>query len=314
MVNRTRATTVSTVPVCLAILALLVALPGCGLGDRQRNAEVIHRSRARVADADTAVGTLHLELEVDESAMDRLEAAQRERLAEALAGSAGRPELTVQTGLDARTRRARVSFGDATGPGSVFADTAVFVRRQNARPTERRTWATLDLADLPDKERPLDASDMTPGAILTAVASTVNPVYLLELAEGALAGSVKRGGTDAVAGAEVTRYDANISLDKAITQLDFDDDERKIRLRLFHLLGARKDVLPASFWIDGEGRLRRMQVEFEQRVTRQRKNSLTATLELTAFVGEDLDAPAPEETVEYEAFGRLVRSALPEGA
>ena len=302
-------------PAWVVVLALIGPIAGCGLGDRQRNAEVIHRSRARVVDAEAAAGTLHLELEVDESAIDRLEAAERNELVAALASSEGRPELTVQTGLDASSRRARVSFGDLTAPGSVFADTAVFVRRQNARPTERRTWATLDLADLPDRERPLDASDMSPGAILAAVASTVNPVYLLELAEGALAGSVKRRGADTVAGTPVTRYDANISMDKTMTQLDFDDDERKVRLRLFRLLGARKDVLPATFWIDDDGRLRRIRVEFEQRVTRQRTNVLIATLELTAFATTDvIDLPMPAETVEYEAFARLVRSALPEGA
>lgn len=297
-----------------------VAASGCGIADKQAQADRLHASRQRVADASPAAGTLRFELTIDDSQRDQLEAEQRELLEQALAqaGPAGKPSIVFAAGLDARRRSARVAPNAAAGAASpgealaIFADTRVFVRRQNARPTERRKWATLDLDDLIERERPLDVDDMAPGAVLNAVASTVNPLYFVDLVAGALAGSVRVTGSESVAGIATTRYDANISFDKALTELDLDDDQRETRMRLFRLLGARKDVVPASIWLDAEGRLRRLKLELEQRISRQRANQLTVVLELVEFGGQlALDPPARDVTVTYDRFGRLVRSALP---
>jgi hypothetical protein len=297
-----------------ALLTTATGLSACGVGDKQAFADRIHDSRVRVAEASPAAGVATFELELDERALDQLEAEQRQQVEAALTGAAaaGNPTLAVQVGFDGSDRRARLSFEDpATERATVFLDNEVFVRRQNARATERRTWARLDLTGL-EHERPLDTRDMPPGQILNAIASTLNPVFLVELVEGALTGSVERVGPDTVADVPVTRYDANISFDKAMTELDFDDEQREVRLRLFRLLGSRKDVVPAQIWVDEDGRLRRLRVEFEQRISRQRANTVIATVELHAFGGEVvLDPPAEESTVTYERFGRLVRSALP---
>jgi hypothetical protein len=297
-----------------AILAASAA--GCGIGAKQQEADRIHASRQKVAEHSPATGTVTYELEVSRSAMADLEPDERAQLAAAIGGAAtGKPTIAIQVGLDGGGRRARASLAAPEGSlerTTVFADNEILVRRQNARSTERRTWAKLDIERIVENERPLDLREMTPANVLAAVASTVNPVFLVELTEGALAGSVERKGPDTVAGVAVTRYDANISFDKAMTELDFDDEEREVRLRLFRLLGASKDVVPARFWLDDEGRLRRLRVELEQRMTRQRTNTLVVTVELSAF-GEDapLDPPAPESIVSYDRFGRLVRAALP---
>ena len=290
----------------------LAAGTACGIGDKQDLADKIHGSRRAVAEASPAVGTLHLELEIaTEAASD---AAALAAAAGAGAPSlAGPPTLTLQISLDGATRRARAALDDpAVERAALFDDTEVFVRRQNARPTERRTWARLDLASLVETERPITADELEPAQILAAVGATLNPVYLLDLVEGALAGSVERRASEPAGGVDAIRYAANISFDKALTELDFDDDEREVRMRLFHLLGARQDVVPASIWIDAEGRLRKLRVELDQRVDRRRSNTLVATLELHGFGGEvALEHPAGEATVTYERFGRLVRSALP---
>lgn len=303
--------------VCSAVIAVAVGLStaGCGIGAKQQEADRIHASREKVAEHSPATGTVTFELVADRGALD-LEADERAELAAAIgAAGGGNPAVTVQVGIDGGSRRARLSFPTEEGAierTTVFDDTDVFVRRQNARPTERRTWAKLDLDRIVDNERPIDLRELTAPNVLTAVAATVNPVYLVELVEGALAGSVERVGQGVIGEVAVTRYDANISFDKAITELGFDEEEREVRLRLFRLLGANKDVVPARIWIDDEGRLRRLRVELEQRMTRQRSNTVIATVELVSF-GSDasLDVPAAESIVTYERFGRLVRAAMP---
>lgn len=299
------------------VLAMAVGATACGIGDKQNRADRIHASRAVTAEASPAVGTLTLELELDERASALAVEDERAQAAAALAGEEeGSRSLGLHVDLDAGDRTARSSVADpAVERATVFADTQLFVRRQNARATEKRTWARLDLAKVIENERPLDAEDMTPPQVLAAVASTINPVFLVELVEGTLAGSVEIAGSEPAGGVDTTRYDVNVSFDKAMTGLDFDDDERTVRTRLFHLVGHRKDVVPASIWIDAEGRLRRLRIKLEQRVSRQRTNRLIATLELNEFGREvAIDAPLPEAVVTYERFGRLVRSAMPAGA
>lgn len=297
-----------------AALGLAATAGACGIGDKQQKADRIHASRGEVAEASPATGTVTFELEADGDAPGGLVGEEQAQLTAAVAGAAGASNaLTVQIALDGRDRRAKVSIADpAVERATVFADTKILVRRQNARATERRTWAKLDLGRIVEDERPLALGEMSPSAVLGAVASTVNPVYLVELVEGTLAGSVEIVGNENIGDVATTRYDANISFDKAMTELDFDDEDREVRLRLFRLLGATKDVVPARIWLDDEGRLRRFRLELEQRRTRQQSTTLIITTELTTF-GADavLDGPAPESIVTYERFGRLVRAALP---
>ena len=296
-------------------LAVTVGGAGCGIGSKQQEADRIHASRQKVAEASPATGTLTFELEVDQGNVSGLEDDERAQLASVLGGGGGTPSIAAAVALDGGARRARTSLAAPEGAverTSVFDDNDIYVRRQNARATERRTWAKLDLDRVVENERPLALREMTVSGVLDAAASTINPVFLVELVEGALAGSVERVGTETVAEVATTRYDANISFDKAMTELGFDDEERAVRLRLFQLLGATKDVVPARIWIDADGRLRRFRIELEQRITRQRANTLVATVDLTAFASDaTVDLPAPDGIVSYERFGRLVRAALP---
>jgi hypothetical protein len=306
----------------LVALALALSSAACGIGDRQRNADVLHASLAKLSAAAPATGTLTLTLEPDRRPIAALGGAapSAQTVPPGLGGAAtpaAKPQeetlqATIQLAISGR--RARVAMGTPEAEqAAVFEDTRVFVRRQNARPTERRTWATLDLRRIVDNERPLDTSELSPAASLTSVASSVNPVYLVELVRGALAGSVRPAGSEAIGGVETIRYDANVSFDKAMTDLDFDDDERAVRSRLFRLIGATKDVVPARMWIDGDGRLRRLRLELQQQVSRQRSDALTATVDLLELGAAATLGPPPEDaTVTYERFGRLVRSALPE--
>ena len=296
------------------IVATAVALGGCGVGEKDAHATRIRASRTLVAQSSPAAGQLSFELQIDEELVDELESTQRAQVEAALASGAA-PRVDVATVLDGESRRATITLDPASAePATVFVDTEMFAKRRNARPSERRTWARLDLSDLTEAERPLDMREMTATQVLTAVASTLNPAYLLDLVEGTLTGSVEVRGTERINEIDTTRYEMNISLEKALTELDFDDEQQEVRNRLFWMLGSREEVIPAQAWIDADGRLRRLELELKQRVTRRRHNTLNVRLELGAFGGEAaLVAPAQDATVTYERFGRLVRSVLPEG-
>ena len=156
-----------------------------------------------------------------------------------------------------------------TEPTALFHRNTTYVKRTNVRPTEKRLWAKLDFGRLPDDENP-PSVDETPGAaIAVAAANTMNPIYLLDIAEGVLAGSVTKGAVEDIDGVQTTRYEANISIDKALTDLDLSDDEFEIRALMFRLMRVRADVFPATFWVDPEGKLRKVQYEFEQSIDRR---------------------------------------------
>ncbi|HVM09653.1 MAG TPA: hypothetical protein VM345_14390 [Acidimicrobiales bacterium] len=304
-------------PVARALSLVLVAtlVGGCGLGSKDAQAKRIRASLTAAEAASPVTGSVTFELELDREAAAELAPDQRAQLETALAASAaaGNPTLKAATGIDSSTKRAVVTFEGTEEPAAVFVDTQLFTKRRNARATERRTWARLDIMDPLTEERPIDLREMTPPQTLTAAATTLSPVHIVELIEGTLTGSVKAKGNEAIGEVQVARFDMNISLDKAMKELDFDDEQREARLRLIRLLGSRNDVLPARAWIDDQGRLRRFEVELDQRVTRRRTNHLKVRLDLDTFGAPvAIEPPSNEVTVTYERFGRLVRSVLPE--
>ena len=198
------------------------------------------------------------------------------------------------------------------GATALFHTNTLFAKRSNVRPTERRLWAKLDYSKLPDDENPPEL-ETTPGyGPLIAAVNTVNPTYIFELVEGVLAGSMKKVGTEEVAGALATKYEANISMDKAYQDLELDDKQLEIRQLMFRLLRVYDDVRPAKFWVDDQGLLRKATFEFRQRVDRNEANDLHITLEMNEY-GKLLSVPIPnqDETVEMERYGRMVRSVLP---
>ena len=299
------------------VLALAVlATAACGLGEKQNQAERIHLSRARAVAAGAAQGTVRFELVPPENP-----SADNEQLAQLAGAEPSGPTVgTYLVDFDFASQRAQLAeVTDSPEPPPVVAlfhgDTA-FVRRVNLRPSERRVWAKLDFRRLPDDERrpPVPEEQLFQALMLTVHA--VNPVHLVDLAGGALAGSVKVKGREDVAGVSTTRYDVNMSLDRAIQELDLDDDALVTRQLMFRLLlGANDDVRPARFWIDDEGLLRKARLELKQRVTRRESNKLTITIEIPQYGNETvIPTPTAEETIEVDRFGRLVRAAIPRSA
>lgn len=297
----------------VAVVAGLASAAACGIGDGQALADAIAKGGRVAVDAPSQRGTLTIELEIDESGIETLEGGQRDAF-EALAGGDGvagatNPSLVLDVDADLSAQLASVSTGDR--PVAVFDGRDIYVRRQNARATEKRVWAALDLVALTSDERPLVVRELPPEQVLQAVAVGLNPGYIVEFAAGALAGSTELAGRADVAGVETDHYRAKVALEQLVDRLDLDDDETEARLRIHDLLRTRREVMPAEFWIDGEGFLRQLRLELRQQVTRRRFNTITVTLRFDEFGAATTAVPPSEDqTVSYETFGRLVRSGV----
>ena len=327
-----------------ALAGLLAVAPACGVGDRQARADVITRTPEAAVSKGTAAGTLTIE-----STPKRSTSSLRTAEPAAAAALGGNREAALSTPVrfdfaggrtdvvvtfapnpaaaaeapppdappaDATTEPpAEPATPPPSGTTAIFERDVAFVQRVNRRPAERRIWAGLDFGELPADEAAPDQTDISDAERLYAVATTINPRYLLELAEGALAGSVELVGAEDVGGASTQHYRANMSIEKAISELDLDELELETRRHVFRLAGIGGDVHKAQFWVDAEGRLRRSRFEFDQRLFPRIHNRVTVTLDMTSY-GEpiELAAPGDEETVRVERYGRFVRAVLPRGA
>ena len=303
-----------------AVTALVVFISACGLGAKQQQAERIHRSRDLAVDAAFASGTITFELIPPPPPVS--EGVGPEQLAAVGRYQRQRADYAVDFAFGSEASQMRslaeaAAAAPSTAPAAVvFRGEQVFVRRVNLRPSERRVWAKLDVSKLASKTTRPPVPRDSPVEAMMSTTHALNPSHLIDLARGALAGSVKVVGREDMHGAVTTRYDVNISLDRALDQLELDDEERVAReIMIRFLLGFNDDVRPASFWLDDEGRLRHAEFRFKQRVSRNTSNDLTITLDIPTYGAEvAIVEPVADETIEVERYGRLVRAAIPRAA
>ena len=313
--------------------ATLAAVGACGVGDKQDRADIITATPERAVAQRTAAATLTITSAPKRSTS----AVQSAAPAAAARASRGGASLTTPVRFDFAGDRAEVvvtfpasaepaeaeapaeptepaepAVAPPTGTTAIFEGERAFVQRVNRRPAERRIWAGLDFRDLQTDEAPPDQSDISDQERLYAFVTTINPRYLLDLAEGALAGSVELVGTEDVGGARTQHYRANMSIEKSTMEVDVPEEEVERRRQVFRLAGIGGDVHKAEFWIDEDGRLRRSRFVLGQRLVPRIDNRVTLTLDVTSY-GEPVDvrAPAKDETVRVERYGRFVRAAIP---
>lgn len=167
------------------------------------------------------------------------------------------------------------------------------------RPTRaQRRWLAFDY-------HRLDRNDSTKVAGHYAL----NPVDVLGLTEGALAGSMRVVGSDTIDGATVTHYRFNVSREKAERRLD--EGERKDLDKEFHANAIHADVFHADAWIDTQGRLRRFAVRMRQTLDHDNRDDLTVTIDLRELGGNAaVVLPEPKETATVQNFGQLVHTVV----
>lgn len=336
-----------------SLVAASLAVAACGLGTKQDQAEQIHATVAKAVTAKWGQGVVTYTFTPDPDSLPNLpEGAADAALGAAAARAMLAPStLAVLVDFDFAAGDALVRAVPTTAaapspeaaaaveagivpepapapeagppePRTIFKSDTIFVKRSKLREGERRAWAKLDFRDLPSDEVRPDAEDLEPQEVLLAATNTLNPAYLVPLAGGALAGSVKIVGTEVLelsgpdgvpVPVSTTRYDANTSIDRALTALDLEDEAletRQLVMRL--LLGRVPDVRPATFWLDDGGRLRQARFEFAQFLSRRNQPRLEITVAVNHYGGPvEVPAPTADETVQVERYGRMLRAALP---
>ena len=103
-----------------------------------------------------------------------------------------------------------------------------------------------------------------------------------------------------------TRYDANVSRDKAERRLP--ESERKLLDKIFTANAVSARVLKSHIWVDGRGNMRRFSVTLRQGLTNIDRADLTVSIAITS-VGADhiaIDRPDPKATSVVASLGQLV--------
>ncbi len=296
------------VATCLAVLT-----GGCGLGDKQ------HRADAIVDAVDLAIraGTAHGVLTVGASILQTPDIG---RVAEGAAvvggppraGTLMGPPVSYEAAIDFRRRRA--SLTRAGNAAVVFDSLDLYGHRLAASDRDARPWLRLRLDDLEEGSGALRVPDDAPTAVLNAI----NPVVLVDLAAGALAGSVRRGAPVKANGARFTRFDANFDVEKTLEKTRrkaYPDEERKAIETAFDLLRLKGSVNKGSVLLDEKGRLSGFALELK--VSRQR--DLVFGVNVLLLIGEygkpvGIRVPADAEVLEAASMVAFLRAVVPEMA
>lgn len=294
-----------------ALAVVLVSATSCGLGDKQHRADAI----IDAVDATIAAGAANGVLTVGATILQTPDIG---RAAEAGNATGGRPPLgtllappiAYQAALDFRTRRAVLSREDKTA--EVFDGLNFYGRRVAATDRDARPWLRLRLADLEEGTGEIRVPEDFPTAVLNAI----NPIVLVDLAAGALAGSIKRGVTETTNGVRVTRFDANFDVEKTLEKTRrkaYPEEERKAIEASFALLTLKGEVNKGTVWLDDAGRLRGFALELK--VSRQRDLVFGVNLGLViSDFGKvaDVRVPPDAEVLEAASMVAFLRAVVPE--
>jgi hypothetical protein len=310
------------------IAALLVALVagGCGLGDRQHRADAIIDSVDHAFAAGSASGTLSTStrfVRVPDGAGAALggggtpgstaDAAKGGPIAPAAPDRLPTAQQAFTTGIALDLARGRATIAlprSPTAPFAIFSNLVAYGRRWSAGPRDARPWVRVDASDLNEGDE-LDPTQDAPQLFAFAV----NPVYLIDLIAGPLAGSVRDKGSAEVAGVATTHYAANFDIDKVTRHTrrrQFPEDTRKAFDDVLDVLAVSGRIHPGDVWVDAQGRPRRFSLRLKEEPIRHFVIEHTITVELTSFGGgKPLDVPSPQQRVEVRSLVQYVRATIP---
>lgn len=320
-----------------AVLALALVLGSCGLGDRQQQADTIIDSSKAAFAAGTALGTLTTSMQFvrlpegagsflgnaggpparsDGAAADGAVAGSsdtpdpRQQLAQAQQQQMERA-FTVVVALDLKRDQAAVAL--ASKPDKAFAiydGLRSYGRRWSAGPRDARPWVRVDGADINESDE-IDPTEDAPAFFAFAL----NPVLLVDLIAGPLAGSVRRVGTETLEGVETTHYKANFDIDKVMRKTRrsrFPEDTRKAYADVLEVLAVSGKIHKGEVWVDAQGRPRQFTIRLKEEPIKHFVIEHTITLRLATF-GEkaELVIPTPRERIDVRSVVQYLRATIP---
>lgn len=294
--------TVRAVALVAAAVAAAVVGTGCGaIQERKERADRI------IGSVDKAVATGSAQMTV--TAEPVLKLADAARLV--AQGPQQEDRRTVSFIAAADLAHDRVAYL-ATGPAGVpepvrvYAGTTLYARRAGAAAgASNRPWVRLDLTSIDPKD--IDNDNIESADALRRVQTTQgfdNPLFLLTLLRGTLAGSVEEVGPDKVGGVATTHYKLNIDREKAVR--DEDESIQDAYEVMFKTLFATRTVFPGEVWLDNQGLPRRYSVTLKSSVRRRDLIDFRLTVEMDE-VGQPVEVALPDksQTATVEDLGAL---------
>ena len=219
-------------------------------------------------------------------------------------------EVTFPVVLDMDASRAQLFLGEE--PFEVFDDLAIYGLRQTATENDARPWARVDLDDLAEGEAEIDPQQ---DPAIVAV-NAISPTLLVDLAAGALTGSLEEGDAEDIAGVPTTRYDANFDVDKTTqdTREDrYDETRREAVESLLDVLAVKGRVHPGSVWLDADGQLRQfiLRLQTEPEIDSVIEVALRITLD-DIGTPVTIEVPGQRDWLEVSSMVGFLRTVMPE--
>ncbi len=312
-----------------AALGVIASAPACGIGDKAGLADRITAGPA-LAEASLVVGSVSVESRIVDvpagagggfsgvgGAVPGAAVPVGGVAPSAQAQPQGLPPGGVSLGrqtlgfaLDMARSRAVLTRTGLPGAMVIANDIEFFGRRAAAAPNDSRPWVrmTLDRIDA-------GAGEIDPFEGATSAVAALNPAVILDMAAGALTGSIERRGTARVGGATTQRFDFNVSLDKAfgdVRRSRYSEDKRELMFDYLDLLGVDGRVHPASVWLDQDNRIRRFSVTLTQRPRTRFAFDFIVTLDLDRYAGTySALRPLPDEVIGVDSLVGFVNTVLP---
>ncbi|MBA2610285.1 MAG: hypothetical protein H0U92_15210 [Actinobacteria bacterium] len=312
-----------------AALGVLASAQACGIGDKAGLADRITAGPA-LAETSIVVGSVSVEsriVDVPAGAGGGFTGAGGGFPGAALPVDGAGPSAQVQPpglppdgvslgrqslGFELDVARSRAVLTRTGLPGALVIanDIEFFGRRAAAAPNDSRPWVrmTLDRIDL-------GAGEIDPFEGAASAVAVLNPAVILDMAAGALTGSIKRRGAALVGGTTTQRFDFNVSLDKAfgdVRRSRYSEDKRDLMFDYLDLLGVDGRVHAASAWLDKDDRIRRFSVKLTQRPRTRFAFDFIVTLDLDRYAGTYSGLrPLPDEVLGVDTLVGFVNAVLP---
>ena len=292
---------------CLVAVALAVVASGCGLGERAALEDRITSAPSR-ADRSLVKGTITVESRFIEgpppgTAIGVPAGAEDFEMPE---GGFAIGAETVDFEMELGSSRAAFFQSGREQPFVLMDDLVLFGRREGVPADDARPWVRLDLEDIDT-----GAGEVNPfGENAAHALVAVPPPLITDLVAGSLTGSIEERGRDTVAGVDVTKYDVNVSIDKALgdkRHKRYPESRREKIDDLIELLGVDGNLQSAEVAIDDDGLLRRFSVTLTQHPATRVEFALVVTVEYESYGGTySHDLPTPQEVLSVDTVVRFI--------
>lgn len=302
-----RAGAARSIRVSVAALSAVALFGGCvNLGERKDQANRIIESVDQVEAKGSALGTFTQSVSVVAGDRDGDTPAPRFTA----------PSVEIPAVLDFESGTTaylgQPTAKEASQPFAVFRGSSIYFRRVSAERITR-PWLRLDVSDIDPDDVSTSCRRDTALEKVDEVQSFANPLFVLGLLEGALAGSIRVDGTETLRGIRVTHFKLNIDREKATT-----DDTDRVRDSYevaFKSALVSSVVQPAEVWLDDDGLPRKFSVTLQAKCRRKRLADLTFTTELFD-IGKpvSIGLPAKGETAKVRGVTELRQGVSGSGA